>query len=102
MSSSSTIEGGLTFLPHPSRWVSSIVNFGGSMFSVGGADTTAVADNIDAGPATAAPTGNLGAEAFGFVFCRIGANASAADHPSDCNRILRFNKRVLWRQGCSR
>lgn len=93
-SSSNTMDGGLTFLPHP--WVVGVgcESVGISIFvgstSEGNANTTAVLE-IDVDPvvlmadATAAPTGNRGRT--GLAFCtalrRTGANAKLADHPEE-------------------
>lgn len=126
-SSSRTMEGGLTFLPHP--WVCGWLACAGSSFlagstRAGGAKTTAVLE-ITAGDdivavdacawAMAAPTGRRAAVGFGFGggFRRTGAKARLADHPGRgevCqvhHRTLRdsmddgfVNKRALQRQGC--
>ena len=91
ISSSRTIDGGLTFLPQPcvALWFSG----GGAEFTVslstGGAKTTAVEDRPVAitgtDDRTAAPAGSRGADAFDFWawFLRTGAKARAADHASE-------------------
>jgi hypothetical protein len=90
MSSSRTIDGGLTFFPHSGVCDS---RAGGSSTNAGGADTIAVAESMDAGigapVSTAAPTGRRGVAVLAFWAGgrRTGANARAADQPLDGGRI---------------
>lgn len=94
ISSSRTIDGGLTFLPQPcvALWVSCGASGGAELtvlFSTGGAKTTAVEERpvpiTGTDERTAAPAGSRGADAFDFWvwFRRTGAKARAADHASE-------------------
>ena len=90
ISSSRTIDGGLTFLPQlgVALWVSGAGAELAASFSTGGAKTTAVeerpAPTTGTDDRTAAPAGSRWADAFGFTwFRRTGAKARAADHASE-------------------
>lgn len=90
ISSSRTIDGGLTFLPQlcVTFWVSGGGAELAASFSTGGAKTTAVEERpVPTGTddRTAAPAGSRWADAFDFWawFRRTGAKARAADHASE-------------------
>lgn len=91
-SSSSTIDGGFTFFPHPCDWDSSTAAeedaVGSSVTRTGAAETIAVAERVALGGSLAvdvnAPSGTLDRPGLPGAFPfprRVGANARAADHP---------------------
>jgi hypothetical protein len=98
MSSSNTMDGGLTFFPHPdlcpepgpgTGFGSGTAGFDKST-RVGGAVMTAVADTVDGGALVtpiwenAASAATFGGLPVGSLGLRLtGAKASDADHPSD-------------------
>jgi hypothetical protein len=97
-SSSNTMDGGLTFFPHPDLWlgVGPDVSVGPAVAStdistrVGGAATTAVAEMAVGGALitptweNAASAATLGGLMVGGLGLRLtGAKAREADHPSD-------------------
>lgn len=87
ISSSRTIDGGLTFLPQ--LWVSGSGAELAVSFRTGAAKTTAVEERpvpiSGTDDWTAAPAGSRGADGFAFWawFRRTGAKARAADHASE-------------------
>ena len=96
ISSSRTMDGGLTFLPQ--LCVALGVSGGGAeletSFSTGGAKTTAVeerpAPTTGTDDRTAAPAGSRWVDAFDFWawFRRTGAKARAADHASEATLVF--------------
>lgn len=99
-SASKTIEGGLSFFDHAATVGSSVntdeVATGtASIFREGGAEMTAVAETVaneaalGATNVVNAPTGKRAVAGFGFCggFRRLGANAKAADQPTNKSAV---------------
>ena len=108
-SSSRTMDGGLTFFPHPLFAAEAACcgsSVGPALSRTGGATSTALADTVGGAlmtadwenAARAAPVGMRGATAFGMAFFLTGAKARAADQPFFVRAFVRSYR--AWRGGC--